>query len=468
MGNRPGGFIYKLRHRKSHKSTTVVKPASFDVPPIENTNLETFVLVWLDPNVDTSQENVQTQIRLREILTCLITFDRVKACEDWLKKCSPNEKIILIVSGAYGQEIVPRIHDTPLIIAVYVYCLDVQRNEIWAKNFPKIRSVQSSTANLLRELSQNQYKLENVEDSKALQIYQGTEQVYSLDMKTASLIWYQLLLEILISPGYLSSRATNQELLGIFRQYNSDDQYGSHLIDEFERTYQPTQAVVWLIRNTLLGRAVNKALREQDIHMIFPLRFLLIDIHKQLIEHQAPSLNVFKFQLMSQAQMEDLRAHPGQLVVIHGFLFAVTNGVQLMSTVTHNDQYETVLLDIKADYRPGVAPFAFVRHIDRNLQAEMDREVLFMCGSVFEVGSLQYNGSIWTLQLRLVGESDIPILSNMKQKLKDNRQLNMIADLLRQCDLNDKANQLLQRLEYESNEEARRKNSKLVLSKVDT
>jgi len=232
MGNRPGSFIYRLKHRmhrkrSSSKTCPVIEPAS----TIENTYLETFLLVWLDPHVDTSKENVRTQRRLREILTCLITFDRVKACEDWLKKCYSDEKIILIVSGAYGEEIVPRIHDTPSIVAIYVYCLDVDRNKIWASNYSKVRSVQSSTDNLLHELSHNQMNLENVEDSRALQIYKQDEPIYSLDITTASLIWYQLLLEILIFPGYLKSKGTNQELIRILRQYNCGDEYGLNLID---------------------------------------------------------------------------------------------------------------------------------------------------------------------------------------------------------------------------------------------
>lgn len=475
MGNRQGGFIHRLKHRRFWKST----PAKI-VPPIvstiENTHLETFLLVWLDPHVESSEENVQTQKRLREILTCLITFDNVKACKDWLERSAPDEKIILIVSGAFGQEIVPQIHETLSIVAIYVYCLDVERNKIWAKDYPKIRAVQSSTSNLLREVSQHKHKLENAEDSRALEIYQSRGQNYSLDTRTASLIWYQLLLEILISPDYLPLPATRQELIRIFREYNFDDQDGSQLIDQFEQTYEPDQAIVWLAHDSLLARLMNKALREQDVNMIFPLRFLLIDIHQQLLEHQARSVNVFKIQLMSKTQMEDIRAHPGQLLVVHGFLFASTDRSQLISTITYSDQYETVLFDIQADYRAGAAPFAFVREINAGLDQQMEREVLFMCAAIFEVGPLQHDGSIWSLQLKLISESDISILSNMKQKLKDNRQLSMIGDLLHQRGQNDKAIRFSQRLNQElaqqttrevlTRQEMRRKNSKLTLSNV--
>jgi len=450
MGNRQGGIIYKLKHR-IHGKHSPTKPCSPVEPAssIDNTYLETFLLVWLDPNVDTSRENIQTQKRLREILTCLITFDKVDICEKWLKKCCTNEKIILIVSGAYGEEIVPKIHDLPTIISIYIYCLDVNRNKIWAKDYPKIRSVQSSTDILIQELSQNQIKLENIEDSKALKIYTQEDQVYSLDIKTASLIWYQLLLEILIFPDYIKSKGTYDDLIEILRHYSSDDEYGLSLINEFEQTYASKRSVSWLTRDTPLARFVNKVLREQDINILFALRFLLIDIHTQLIENQAQSLNVFKIQLMSKSQMEDLKANPGRLIIVHGFLFASTNITQLMSIVTNNDQFETVLFDIKADVRSGVSPFAFLRNIDSNIEEQIDREVLFMCGSIFEVGSLIYENSIWKLKLRLASENDIPILFNMKQKLRDNQNLNIIGDLLNQCNQGEKANIYSEKLQNE-------------------
>jgi hypothetical protein len=473
MGNRPGSLIYKLKHGKRGKrlSSKSIEPTS----PIDNTYLETFLLVWLDPHVETRKENIRTQKRLREILTCLITFDKVDTCEQWLKKCCTNEKIILIVSGAYGQEIVPRIHDLPTIVTIYIYCLHVDLNKIWAKDYPKIRSVQSSTDNLLQELSHNQINLESVEDSKALKIYKSDKQISSLDTKIASLIWYQLLLEILIFPGYFQSKGTFNELIQILRQYCSDDEYGSNLIDEFEQTYEPKRAVLWLIRDTPLVRFVNKALREQDINILFALRFLLVDIHSQLIENQVQSLNVFKLRLMSKSQMEDLRANPGQFIVIHGFLFASTNMSQLMSTVTNNDQFETILFDIKADFRPGVAPFAFLHTLDSNIEQQIDREILFMCGSIFEVGPLIYENSIWKLRLRLASENDIPILLNMKQKLRTNQNLTIIGDLLNQCDQREKATVYLERLHNErsqlhstvlqTNKQSSKKNSKSNFSK---
>ncbi|CAF0884186.1 unnamed protein product [Rotaria sordida] len=448
MGNRPGSTIDKLKHKKN--SSHLTSPPSSPIESastIKTTHFETFILVWLDPNVDTNAENVQTQERLRKILTCLITFDTVDACEQWLKKCCSDEKILFIVSGAYGQEIIPKIHHLQAIISIYIYCLDIDRNKIWAQNFAKIRNIISSTDTLLHELSLDQINLESLEDSKALNIYKHEQQqVYSHDTKIVSFVCYQLLLEILISPNYITQQGTYYELIHTLRQYSSDDKYGSKLINEFQKTYNSNKAISWLTRDTPLSRFINKALREQDIHMLFTLRFLLVDIHSQLTTYQARSLHVYKLQLMLKNEMENIRANQGQLLAMNRFLFASTDKSQLISTITKNDQYEIVLFDIKADFRLGVAPFAFLHDIDSNIEHQIDREVLFMCGSIFEVGSLVYENNIWNLQLKLANENDSLILFHMKEKLRETKNLSIIGDLLNQYDQKEQANIYYERL----------------------
>ncbi|CAF2099175.1 unnamed protein product [Rotaria magnacalcarata] len=439
MGNNTGkNFFSQLWKRSSTNSSKF----SLAIPSNEQITLETFLLVWLDPNVNTGVENRETQIKLRKVLTCLYTFDNVTICEKWLKEYDANEKLVLIVSGAYGNQIVPKIHYLPTIISIYVYCLDVNRNKTWSMDYSKIRSVLSDTDELLKQLSIHQNNLEDVEDSKSLQ-------TYSLDIKIASYTWYNLLLEILQSSDYLPSNSTFRELIQILRIYCSNDEYGSNLITAFEKTYDSEDAILWLTSDTPLVRFVNKALREQDINMLFVLRFLLIDIHKQLMKHQANSLRVFRIQKMMKSQMDHILVNPGQILTFNGFLFASTDKNKLISTMKTDDQFETVLIDIKATYRPGVASFAVLSNINSDISKQIDHEVLFMCGSIFRVGSLTLDNSIWILELTLISDSDLNELSKMKEQLKYDHNLCIISDLLNYCEKPDKAMIYCQRLSNE-------------------
>jgi hypothetical protein len=173
--------------------------------------------------------------------------------------------------------------------------------------------------------------------------------------------------------------------------------------------------------------------------MMFLLRFLLIDIHKQLTKHQEDEINAFRIQPMMKSQMEIFLANIGHLLVVNGFLFASTNIPKVLSSMNNIDQFETVFIDITAKYRPGVAPFAFLCDLGNDIQKGREEEILFMCGSIFKVESFLNKNSIWTLELTLVGDDDIPALFTMKQKLRENHDLCIIGDLLNHCDEPEKA-----------------------------
>ncbi len=101
-------------------------------------NLETFSLLWLDASVNSSEENRCAQKHLRSTINYLKTFEDAKQCQEYIEKISSYDRLILIVSGQLGQEIVPHIHHFRQVSSIYVYCRDKQRNEQWAKNFPKV------------------------------------------------------------------------------------------------------------------------------------------------------------------------------------------------------------------------------------------------------------------------------------------------------------------------------------------
>jgi len=104
----------------------------------KNNNLETFSLLWLDAQIHTSEENRQAQKQLRNIINHLKTFDDENDCQQYILSISPQDRIVLIVSGRLGRTIVPHVHHLRQIVSIYIYCMDKQANEEWSKNFTKI------------------------------------------------------------------------------------------------------------------------------------------------------------------------------------------------------------------------------------------------------------------------------------------------------------------------------------------
>ena len=110
------------------------------VLPEHDDDHDSFIHIWLDSRVDTSEENLQTQALLREAFSDLKTFAEIKQCIDYIKIVT-DQRIVLIVSGQLGQEILPMIHSYPLLVAVYIFCCNKEQNEQWAYQYAKVREL---------------------------------------------------------------------------------------------------------------------------------------------------------------------------------------------------------------------------------------------------------------------------------------------------------------------------------------
>jgi len=107
----------------------------------EDTNLETFSLIWLDATVNSSEENRLSQEKLRTSINHLKTFEDDKLCEDYIRNLSENDRIVLISSGRLGKIIVPQIHHLRQVFSIYIYCRYKEANEEWANKFIKVNLI---------------------------------------------------------------------------------------------------------------------------------------------------------------------------------------------------------------------------------------------------------------------------------------------------------------------------------------
>ncbi|CAF3376537.1 unnamed protein product, partial [Rotaria sp. Silwood2] len=106
-------------------ATGVVAAASATMPMI----MSVLYLVWLDPNVNKSKENVVTQGELRALFKDEFqTFDKADECELSINH-ENNDRIILIVSGQLGRKIVLEIHHLLRMASMFLYCMDKEANK---------------------------------------------------------------------------------------------------------------------------------------------------------------------------------------------------------------------------------------------------------------------------------------------------------------------------------------------------
>ncbi|CAF3812687.1 unnamed protein product [Rotaria sp. Silwood1] len=83
--------------------------------------LQTFVLVWLNLNIDETDDvfrNSMTQ--LRRIVNSINTFTDPTRCINFLSRIK-DAKVLMIVSGAQCEDIVPQVHDMTQLDSIYLF-----------------------------------------------------------------------------------------------------------------------------------------------------------------------------------------------------------------------------------------------------------------------------------------------------------------------------------------------------------
>jgi len=105
----------------------------------ENTNFETFSIVWLSPDVNSSDRK-ELQNRLRSIINYIRTFERAKECEEYIR-VTPHDRITFIVTGQLGKELVPHITSLQQVAGIYIESRDSRSDEQWAVNYKKVSMV---------------------------------------------------------------------------------------------------------------------------------------------------------------------------------------------------------------------------------------------------------------------------------------------------------------------------------------
>ena len=95
-------------------------------------------VLWLDANVNESDENKATQEKLKELFPNRFEpFENSDDAIDYMKH-KQNDQFLLITSGKIGEQIVPKINDYSYVTFIIIYCMSKQAHEQLASKYEKV------------------------------------------------------------------------------------------------------------------------------------------------------------------------------------------------------------------------------------------------------------------------------------------------------------------------------------------
>ncbi|CAF0946668.1 unnamed protein product [Didymodactylos carnosus] len=372
----------------------------------ERVNLESHQLVWLNDNVNKSNDNDTTlKEDLRKIVDYTKLFDNVEQCLQYIEE-TKDSITFLVCSEQFGEILVPQIYHLQNIWSIYIYCHNKEYHQNWTTNYSKIKQVHTTLEDLLKTLS------ENVEEYKRLDINTTIFTTYDKDKTTdySPHSWWIYFIDVLVHIPYEENYCL--KLINELKSYYAENSPVIPILEEFESNYKPETAVHWYTRNTFLYRVLNEGLRQHNIKLMFLFGFYIQDMYQQLkeehekfkLEHlKNPITTVYRGQLMSRDEIKVIERD--SYTVNNSFFSTTLNrslALMFLNSISQpNDELQNVLFTIDIDVR-NQRTLAY-GNISNLSQFPEESEILFMIGTEFQKIKVSYdkNENIWIIKLKL-------------------------------------------------------------------
>ncbi|CAF1390651.1 unnamed protein product [Rotaria sordida] len=383
---------------------------------IDDPDIETFCLIWLDANVNT-EENRDTKQKLNSIIKRLETFQDIEQCQKYIEEQSQKDRLIMIVSGRLGQEIVPSIHQLKQIILIYVYCGDKDSNKPWAEKFSKVKAVVDDSNELISRIKADHKTQKMVEESVTINFFDK-----SMTGLNGKFVFSQVLMDCLLQLKYTSE--DKKELIDRCEQEYRGDSMQLNYLREFEKYYSSDKVLMWYTRQSFFFKTLNKALRTEDYHLMFLLRAYISDMYNQLKNCQAKNpLQVYRGQKISSDELQNLKRRLNQFISVNSFFSTSKDKNVALPFLNVDDaahKLVPVLYEIDAD--PNIVAAKPFADISAFSEFPSESEILFMPGSIFRLNSVNCSkdDSYWIIHMTLCSddEHDLKeVLMYMKQQL---------------------------------------------------
>jgi tetratricopeptide (TPR) repeat protein len=217
-----------------------------------------------------------------------------------------------------------------------------------------------------------------------------------------------LLIDVLIRMK--SIETDKQQLITLCKNEYKKNDTELALVCEFEHEYTSKKALWWYTRDSFLYRMLNKALRVQNIDLLFLFRFVISDIYHQLKQNQCKSsIRVYRGQVMSSDELDILRQSINELISINSFFSTSIDRHKAVGFLNGSgiiNGLHRVLFVIDADPRVVTSkPCADISSLSDFCN---ECEVLFMIGCVFRLVDIRRDdhGQIWIIQMKLCGDDE--------------------------------------------------------------
>ncbi|CAF0716866.1 unnamed protein product [Adineta steineri] len=441
-------------HKSKEKLTTTSNStASSNIRRSRQRTAQNYLLVWVDASIDETNKDCQdTLAQLKNVVNDVSLCTQPDQCVQVLNQFD-HERAFVITSGSLGQHLVPEIHDVPHLDAIYIFCGDKSRHQEWTQNWTKIKGVHTNIKEICQALQLAVKQCD--QDSIAVSFLTVNEMASAdnLNQLEPTFMYTQIFKEILLDIDY--DRKAIRYLAACCREVFSGNTIELQVINEFERDYDPQQAIWWYTRECFTYKMLNQALRTLDADIIINMGFFLRDVHQkiqQLYKQQVSTYErkpflLYRGQGLMKSDFEKLQKTKGGLISFNNFLStSKTKDVSLGFAQGASAQPNKVGILFIMSIDPCIksTPFASIKEESYFKEEE---EILFSMHTVFRVVAIKQmdnKNQLYQVELQLTSDDDqqLRLLTDRIRKEGDGTGWQRVGKLLLKIGQFNKAEEL--------------------------
>ncbi|CAF2400395.1 unnamed protein product [Rotaria sp. Silwood2] len=414
---------------------------------------ENYLVIWVDGNIDPTNKDCQhTLAELRGVVNQVNPCTTTEECIQLLNE-NNEETSFVICSGALGQQLVPDIHNMPKLDAIYIFCRNKQCHAAWAENWAKNKGVHTLIKPICDELKMAVKQCN--QNTMPVSIVGANEGGSSkkLNQLEPAFMYSQIFKEILLDMKH--DKKAIEDLVTFCQEGYRDNVQETKIIEEFEKTYQPSKAIWWYTRECFTYKMLNRALKVLNGDIIIRMGFFLCDVHrqiehlhnKQLNQYHGKAFTVYRGQGLLTENFEKLDKNKGGLISFNNFLSTSRNrdvALRFAKEALRTTDTVGILFQITTDPMVSSTPFASIRKVSYFPKEE---EILFSMHTVFRIGDirkLHNNSSLYEVDLKLTSDDDKQLreLTDFLRKEVSGIGWYRMGQLLLKIDQFDKAEEL--------------------------
>ena len=212
----------------------------------------------MDGTIDENSRDCQNTItHLRRAVNAFNIFTDGDECIQFLADMA-SEKVYMIISGAFGQHIVPRVHELSQTDSIFIFCGNKTYREGWTKKWPKIKGVYTEIQPICNALKEAAQQCEQNAVSISIMGADDTLPNKSLNQLDSSFMYTQIMKEILLTIHFEQQHI--DEFIQHCRQALNGSPSELEKVDQLAKTYHKRTPIWWYTLECFLYPMLNRAL----------------------------------------------------------------------------------------------------------------------------------------------------------------------------------------------------------------